>query len=80
MKYIFPFTSKIDNDSDIHIWLSKKSFLNINDFELLYIKQFTFLPNFTPLFLFNKLKKIESVLERLINYKFGAHYMSVYKK
>ncbi|MBU1078254.1 MAG: class I SAM-dependent methyltransferase [Spirochaetes bacterium] len=81
MNYIFPMTSRIDDD-DTELWLSAKWIKKnpVKGFICEDILYFTFLPNFLPKFLFPLSVKLESHLEKITKGKQGAHYMALLKK
>ena len=81
MDYIFPLTSKIDDD-ETEIWVSPKEFttLGFNRSTIRQIDRFTLLPNFTPKFGFALFKSIESLGETIFRRRFGGHFMIAMEK
>ncbi len=81
MDYIFPLTSKIDDD-ETEIWVSPKAMVK-QAFDHSVVKQidrFTLMPNVTPRFGFGLSKSFEALGERLFRRRFGAHFMMVLEK
>lgn len=81
MDYIFPLTSKIDDD-ETEIWVSPKEFRR-NGFERSHVREidrFTLLPNVTPRFGFSISTALESFAERMLKRRFGGHFMMVLEK
>ncbi|MFC2002706.1 class I SAM-dependent methyltransferase [Chloroflexota bacterium] len=78
MRYIFPNIKKIDTGDEE--WVSTKKLNELNGLELTKIDYFTFMPDFTPKYVFPIFKKIECALEKTALRKYGIHYMATLKK
>ncbi len=81
MTYIFPLTSRIDDD-ETEIWVSPKA-LAARGFDNAIVKhvdRFTLLPNVTPKFGFSASTSLEAWAERMLRRKFGGHFMMALEK
>lgn len=81
MTYIFPLTSRIDDD-ETEIWVSPKA-LSRHGFaraRVAHVDRFTLLPNVTPRRGFSLATAVERALERMVRRKFGGHFMMVLEK
>ena len=81
MTYIFPLTSRIDDD-ETEIWVSPKA-LSARGFDHAIVKhvdRFTLLPNVTPKFGFGAAISLEAWAERMLRRKFGGHFMMALEK
>lgn len=81
MNFIFPLTSKIDDD-ETEIWVSPKDFRQVRFDGCRFdsVQRFTLIPNFTPSWAFPFVRRLESGLEFLSRRRFGAHFIMVYEK
>lgn len=77
VNYIFPRLRNIDDGSEI--WLTEK-LVKESPFVIDKIDYFTFIPDFTPLFLMAIMKKIDQLFSHSPLSVFGAHVMFVLKK
>lgn len=82
MKLIFPLTNKIHGRGRQEIYWKIDDILTFakEDWSLVGIEYFTFLPNIIPAFAFPFFKRAEAFLERRAGYKFGAHWLMTLKK
>lgn len=82
IKYIFPLTNKIHGCGREEKYWKIREILAFtkDDWSLLDIEYFTFLPNIIPAFAFPIFKNIEMLLEKCAKYKFGAHWLMTLKK
>jgi ubiquinone/menaquinone biosynthesis C-methylase UbiE len=77
LNYIFPLTKNIDEGKEI--WVGKQIIID-SHFELIKIDYFTFTPDFAPKISLKLFQFIDSILEKTIFAKYGAHIMFVLKK
>jgi len=77
MDYIFPRIRNIDDGSEI--WLSE-NLVRKSAFTVEKIEYFTFVPDFTPLFLMNTMIKLDKYLSKSSLSILGAHVMYVLRK
>ena len=81
MDFIFPLTCRIDDD-ETEIWVSPKTF-RTRGFAQATVRQndsFTLLPRVATRIGFGLLKAVEAFGERLLQRRFGAHFMVVLEK
>ncbi len=81
MTYIFPLTSRIDDD-ETEIWVSPKAFAarGFDHAIVKHVDRFTLLPNVTPKIGFEAATSFEAWAERMLRRKFGGHFMMVLEK
>ncbi|MFK7941661.1 MAG: class I SAM-dependent methyltransferase [Paracoccaceae bacterium] len=81
MTYIFPLTSRIDDD-ETEIWVSPKTFAahGFDHAIVKHVDRFTLLPNVTPKFGFGAATSFEAWAERMLRRKFGGHFMMALEK
>lgn len=77
MNHIFPRIRNIDDGSEI--WLSEK-LVRESNFVVEEIDYFTFVPDFTPLFLMGTMVMFDKFLSKSLLSIFGAHVMYVLRK
>jgi len=78
MCYIFPKIRKIDTGEERWIFPGKLN--ELGRLKLIKVDYFTFMPDFTPKWVFPIFEKIESALEKTALSKYGIHYMATFKK
>lgn len=78
MGYFFPLIRNIDEG--VENWLDPMSFKNIDGMDLVSLKFFTFLPDFTPNSLMKLFGRIEFWLENSPLYHLSVHYMAILQK
>lgn len=75
---IFPKIRSIDDGTEL--WLPADLWRDLDGLKLVDLQCFTFVPDFTPLWLLPLAKLAESVLEGTSLREFGAHYMVMLKR
>jgi ubiquinone/menaquinone biosynthesis C-methylase UbiE len=78
MNYVFPRLRRIDNGQE-H-WILPEDLKSWPGFELLDVQRFTFVPDFTPRWLFPVMARLEGWLEGTPLRAFAAHYMGVLRR
>ncbi len=78
MNYVFPRLRRIDNGQEN--WILPEDLSSWPGFELLDLKRFTFVPDFTPRWLFPLARQIERWLEATPLRCCAAHYMGVLRR
>ena len=75
MGYLFPLLKSIDEGTEW--WLHPRTWTEVDNFDLVDVHYFTFLPDFTPQKLMRQALMIERWLERGATRRYSAHYMAV---
>lgn len=78
MDHVFPRLRRIDNG--LENWIVPEDLAGWSGFELRTIERFTFVPDFTPRWLFPVVRVIEAWLERTPMRAYAAHYMAVLRR
>jgi hypothetical protein len=77
--YVFPLTAKIDRFGGEN-WISARKLEESFGETVDKVAYFTFLPNFTPRFIFPAATRIERALEHGALRKLAAHYVAILRK
>jgi ubiquinone/menaquinone biosynthesis C-methylase UbiE len=78
MNHVFPRLRRIDNGQEN--WILPEDLKSWPGFELLDVKRFTFVPDFTPRWLFPLARQVERWLESTPFRCYAAHYMGVLRR
>lgn len=81
MNYVFPMTSRIDDD-ETEVWVPQKWIASnpVGGLKFVRVARFTFIPNFIPHSIFGLACAMERFLEAVSGGQAGAHYMAVLRK
>ena len=78
MGYLFPILKSVDDGTE-H-WIDPRTWETCDKLQLVTVRYFTFLPDFTPKFLTTPALAFERMLERRPTRSYSAHYMAVLKR
>ena len=81
MNYVFPMTSRIDED-ETEFWVPQKWLAGnpVGGLSFLRVERFTFIPNLIPRPVFGLACAMERVLEAATGGRTGVHFMAVLRK